>query len=69
MPRNNQTVLRLHARIFRSSFCPALSESTDNQPAFCRIRPIIVNRSVVIVRRDTYPNRPIINRQVVKIIR
>ena len=69
MPRNNQTIMRLHARIFRSGFCPGVSESTDNQPTFCRIRQIIVNRSAVIVRRDTYPNRPIINRQVVKIIR
>lgn len=29
MPRDNQTILRLHARIFRPSFCPALSESSD----------------------------------------
>lgn len=67
MPRNNQTTFRLYTRIFRSSFYPALSKSPDNRQTFCLIRPIIVSRSAVIVRRDTYLNRPIINRQVVKL--
>jgi len=47
---HNQTILSLHAWNFRSRFCPSLSESTDNQPAFCRIRPIIIRQVVKIIR-------------------
>ena len=68
-PRNNQTFLRLHAGIFQSSFCPALSESSDNRPMSCRIRQVIVNRSVVIVKMTTAPNRTTIDQRIVGIFR
>ena len=41
MPRNNQTILGWHAGIFRSGFCPALSESSG----------------IHAVRRNNHPKR------------
>ena len=64
---NNQTILRLYDRIFRTGFCPALSESTDNQPTFFRNRQIIVNRSGVIVKWRSLSYRTKTNQRIVGI--
>jgi len=48
MPRNNQTILRLYARIFRSGLGRSLLKSSDNLPMFCRNLPILSPAEAVL---------------------
>jgi len=47
------------SKIHRSDLGLVLVESSDNHPMFCHNHQINVNRSVVIVKYATAPNRPI----------